>query len=256
MKNYKLFLLSVVLLGASLTSGCWLWGGGGGPQSGFSARGEMYVQAFGGGFFFVGPTNVRGNWQFNNGTAQGNTTTFNACCGTVPVADGRVPARWQIFAGPPGCGQLTNPNMDVTAGATKTAQCLTFGIIFPFATSPGSVDLQAPPAAMEMTGSGLTTTYGMPRVEYMDQYTGDLIGVATATSVSGDGTWLQAPTPNLSDVYSGTFSAFVSNVKADGTFEYVGASTVNAYGRDYVFEPPPPPPDCGCPPNGGPCLVC
>ena len=38
-----------------------------------------------------------------------------------PVPDGRVPARWQIFAGLPGecIGQITNPNMDVSSGQTK-----------------------------------------------------------------------------------------------------------------------------------------
>jgi hypothetical protein len=258
MNKQKIFLLSAVLLFASLTSGCWLWPFGGGtpaPQSGFKVRGEMWVQAFGGGYSFVSSTSVRGNWQFDNGSALGNTTTFSSCCGTIPVADGRVPARWQIFAGPPGCGQLTNPNMDVSAGQTKVAQCLTFGILFPFAMSPGSINLQAPPATMDMTGSGLTTTYGLPRIEYMDQYTGDMIAVTTATSVTGDGNGLQATTPNLSFVYSGTFSVFVSNAQADGSFEYVGATTVDAYGRDFVFEEPPPPGGCGCPPDG-PCMVC
>lgn len=258
MNKYKLFLLSAVLLCTTLTTGCWLWPfGDDEPDHGFKARGDVYVQVAGQGLVFFMNTNVRGDWQFDNGSATGNTTTFSSCCGTVDIADGRAPARWLIFAGVPGgCqGQITNPNMDVNPGQTKVAECLGFGIIFPFSTAPASVDLQAPPSTMEMSGSGLTTTYGMPRIEYTDQYTGNLIATTTATSVSADGTWLQAATPDLSSVYSGTFNMFVSNARADGSFEYIGTATVDAFGRDFVYEPPPPPGECGCPPSG-PCMVC
>jgi hypothetical protein len=259
MNKHKLLLLSVALLCASLTTACWPFGGGGGqPQSGFSARGEKYVQIAGGGFFFVSLTGARGTWQFDNGNAVGNTTSFSSCCGTVPVNGGRVPARWLIFAGAPGecVGQITNPNMDVSANQTKVAQCLTFGAIFPFAMAPGAINLQTPPATFSMTGSGITTTYGMPRIEYIDQFTGNLIGATTATSVSGDGSSLQAMTPDLSAVYSGTYNMLVSNIKSDGSLDYIGSSTVDTYGRDGTYEDPPPPGDCGCPPDGGPCMVC
>jgi hypothetical protein len=257
MNKYKFILLSAVLMGASLTTGCWLWPfGGGTPDPGFKARGEVWIQVVGQGTVFFMNTNVNGNWQFDNGSATGSTTTFSSCCGTFNIPTGRVPARWQIFAGVIGAcvGQITNPNMDVNQGDTKVARCLASGIIFPFSTSPGSIDLQAPPSTVSMTGSGISTTYGMPRVEYTDQYTGALIATTTASSVSGDGTWLQATTPDLSAVYSGTFNMFVSNATAGG-FEYVGSATVDAYGRDYVFDPPPPPGECGCPPTG-PCMVC
>lgn len=259
MNKLKFSLLSAVLLLASLTMGCWPFGGGDDPpQSGFSARGEMYVQSnVPGGLLFVTLTNVQGFWQFDNGSAVGNVKNFSSCCGTRHVDDGRVPARWIINAGPPGCGQLTNPNMDVNAGQTKVAACLTPGFVFAFAASPGWIDLQAPPSTMSMTGSGVTTAYGMPRLEYMNPYTGNLIAAATATSVSGDGTWLQANTPDLSEIYSGDYTVFVSNVQADGSLVYIGAATITAYGRDYqLFDPPPPPGECGCPPGGGDCLVC
>jgi len=257
MNKLKFSLLSAVLLLASLTMACWPFGGGDPPpQSGFSARGEMYVQSnVPGGLLFVTLTNVQGAWQFDNGSALGNVRNFSSCCGTRPVTDGRVPARWIITAGTFGCGQLTNPNMDVSAGQTKVAQCLTPGFVFTFAASPVSIDLQAPPSTMSMTGSGVDTSYGMPRLEYMDPYTGNLIAATTATSVSGDGTWLQANTPDLSQIYSGDYTVFVSNVQADGSLVYIGAATLTAYGRDYVFDPPPPPGECGCPPDG-PCMVC
>jgi hypothetical protein len=171
-----------------------------------------------------------------------------------------VPARWQIFAGVPGecIGQLTNPNMDVSAHQTKVPQCLTGGIIFPFAMAPGSINLQAPPSTFAMTGSSLNTTYGMPRIDYIDQFSGELIATTTATSVAGDGNSLQAYTPDLSNVYSGTYSMLVSNINSDGSLNYLGSSTVDTYGRDGWYDDPPPPGGggCGCPPGEGICMVC
>ena len=257
MNKQKSILLSAILLCASLSTACWPFGGGGNPPQGFNAKGQKYVQIAGGGFFFVSLTSVQGTWQFDNGNAVGNTTSFSSCCGTVPVPDGRVPARWLIFAGAPGecIGQLTNPNMDVSAGQTKVAQCLTFGVIFPFGMAPGSIDLQAPPETFAMTGSGIATTYGMPRIEYVDPFTGNLIGATTARSVKGGGTSLTADTPDLSAVYSGTYNILVSNINADGSLSYIGSSTVDTYGREGSYEDPPPPGECGCPPDG-PCMLC
>lgn len=261
MYKNKLFSLSAMLLLAMLTAGCCIWpfcsGGGSQPQTGFRVSGEAYVQIVGGGFFMNNLTTVRGNWISDNGAAQGNTRTFTECCGPRSIPDGRVPARWNITAGVPGecIGQLTNPNMDIQANDSITAKCLIPGIIFPFSMSPGAVDLQAPPATLQMSGSNLETAYGMPRIEYRDPYTGALVAVTTATEVY-KGSVLTMTTPDLSSVYSGTYNVFVSNVMADGSFETVGGGTVDTYGRDYPIEPPPPPGECGCPPDGGYCLPC
>lgn len=261
MYKYKVFSLGVVLMLAVFTSGCCFWpfcsGGGSQSQVGFKARGEAYVQLIGGGLFFNNLTTARGAWISDNGTAQGNTRTFSECCGDRPVPDGRVPARWQIAAGVPGecIGQITGPTVDITANDLVTARCLLFGILRPFTMDPGAVDLQAPPATMDMSGSDLVTTYGMPRIEYRDPYTGALVAVTTATEVR-KGSSLTMATPDLSAVYSGTYNVFVSNVMADGSFETVGGATVDVYGRDYEYVPPPPPGECGCPPDGGYCLPC
>lgn len=262
MYKHKLFSLSAVLLLAFATSACCIWpfcsGGGSQPQTGFTVTGKAYVQTIGGGLFFNNLTTVRGNWQFNNGAAQGNTTTFTECCGPRHVPDGRVPARWVITAGVPGecIGQITNPNMDVNANDSITAACLIPGILFIFSMAPGSVDLMAPPATIQMSGSGLDETYGMPRIEYRDPYTGALVAVTTATEVGPNGTSLTMTAPDLSSVYSGTYNVFVSNVLADGSFQTIGGGTVDTYGRDYQYQPPPPPGGCGCPPNGPACLEC
>lgn len=246
-----------MLLCASVFAAC---GGGGGQQSGFKARGEKYVSVAGGGFRFVSPTSIQGGWLFDNGNPVGNVTSFGPllCFGDCPINGGRVPARWNIFAGIPQAeciGYLEPTQRNVTAGSTQVSRCVTFGIIIPFATAPSSIDLQAQPATFEMTGENLSTAYGMPYIEYVDQYTGNVIGNTTATAVNANGTWLQAPMPDLSSVYSGTYDILVSNVRDDGSREYVGTSTVNCYGRDGTYEPPPDPGPCGCPPDG-PCMPC
>ncbi|MFN2454135.1 MAG: hypothetical protein ABR577_07930 [Pyrinomonadaceae bacterium] len=258
MNKLKIALFCVMLSCAGVFAGC--RGGGSQPQSGFRARGEKYVSVLGGDYMFVSAANVSGRWQFDNGSAVGNTTSFGpTLCigGPCTISDGRVPARWRIIAGLPGecIGQLTNPDVDISAGQAITARCLTFGLLVPFSATPSSVNLQTPPPTFEMTGSDLDTIYGMPYVEYVDQYTGDLIGSATATTVSSDGTWLQANMPDLSSVYSGTYNVLVSNVQADGSLQYVGTSTMDAYGRDGVYEPPPDPDPCSCPSNME-CMPC
>lgn len=245
MSKLKSVMLGVVVLGASLSAACGGGGGGGSqPQSGFKVQGEKYVAVFGGGFHFISRVNVQGSWQFDNGSAVGTVTSFGPflCLGDdpCPVTGGRVPARWTIFAGAPGdCfRQITDPNMNVTAGETKVAQCETLGLVFAFSSSPATVNLLSPPANFELTGSGLSTAYGMPYVEYVDEYTGDLIGGTTASAVSADGTWLQAPMPDLSSVYNGTYNILISNRRPDGSLEYVGTSTMNAFGRLGQYVPP------------------
>jgi len=259
MNRQKLVVFGAVFLCVSVIAGC--GGGGGGQQSGFNVQGQRHVQVAGGGFQFFSITSIQGNWLFDNGSAIGETRNFGPfLCGqsSCRVDGGRVPARWRIVAGTPGAeciGYLESLERDVTAGSTQVSRCVVFGVIFPFTTAPASVDLQAPPATFDLTGSGLSTAYGMPQVEYVDQYTGAVIGSTTATAVNADGTWLQATMPDLSSVYSGTYNILISNVRDDGSREYIGTSTVDCYGRDVTFEPPPDPGPCGCPPDG-PCMPC
>ena len=98
--------------------------------------------------------------------------------------------------------------------------------------SPSGVDLNAPPSAITLTPQGFDTSYGMPRVDYFDEY-GYLMGSAVATAVAGDGSWLQAPVPDLSQVYSGTYQVRVINKAWDGHYlNEVGSATMAAWGRD------------------------
>ena len=258
MKNTKLVLFSMIFVCCAFFASC--SGGGSNVQSGFRVFGEKYVQVFGGGFMFVSPTSIQGNRLFDYSGATGNVSSFGPllCGGPCPIEGGRAPARWNIVAGTPivECiGYLTPNERDVALNSTQVSQCVTRGLVFPFAAAPGLVDLQAPPATFEMTGENLSSTYGMPYIEYRDPYTGNLIGATTATYVSEKGSVLQAAAPNLSSVYDGVYNVLISNVRADGTLEPVGTSTIVCTGRPYTYEPPPDPGPCGCPPDQ-PCMPC
>jgi hypothetical protein len=100
-----------------------------------------------------------------------------------------------------------------------------------FAVSPSSIDLEAPPATMSVTGTGISSTYGMPVVDFYDNNS-NFIARTTATAVDPGGTWLQATTPDLSQVYSGNYQVEVHNVKADSSMDFIGIAEVVTYGRD------------------------
>ncbi|MGB7926156.1 MAG: hypothetical protein WCF57_23145, partial [Pyrinomonadaceae bacterium] len=72
----------------------------------------------------------------------------------------------------------------------------------------------------------------MPRVDYFSEY-GYLVGSSTATYVSGDGTQLQAPVPDLSYAWSGSYQIVVTNMESNGFYAVrVGIANVSCWGRD------------------------
>lgn len=103
---------------------------------------------------------------------------------------------------------------------------------FSLSASPSSVFLPSPPASGTITGQGFDATYGMPLVEYFES-NGFLVGSVLATSVSSDGTSLQAYLPDLSNVYTGTYQVKVTNKRYDGHYlNVVGTATMTGWGRD------------------------
>lgn len=103
---------------------------------------------------------------------------------------------------------------------------------FALTASPSSADLNAAPASVTISGQAFDATYGMPLVEYFDNL-GYLIGSVTATEVAADGSWVIAPTPDLSSVYSGTYEVRVTNLRSDGEYlNIVGSATLSCWGRD------------------------
>lgn len=135
-----------------------------------------------------------------------------------------------------GTGHGTFPKKSPATG--NVYQCWQITVVlgqrfgFSLTASPSSADLTAPPSSVTISGQAMDATYGMPLVEYFDGQ-GYLIGSINATAVAGDGSWLTAPAPDLSSVYSGTYQIQVTNMTSGGYYlDIVGAATMWGYGRD------------------------
>jgi hypothetical protein len=110
------------------------------------------------------------------------------------------------------------------------------------------------PNIVNIYGENMSTGFGNPVVLVYDS-TGAVVGSATASFVSGDGTSIQVPADLInSAVYSGTYTLSVNNVTADGSLDQVGIAYIALTGLPDPPPPPPPPqpPVDPCPTN--PCL--
>jgi hypothetical protein len=129
-------------------------------------------------------------------------------------------------------GKFTVPKQGFDCSGLQSIARFGSNLHLSLTASPASVYLPSPPTSGTVTGQSFNATYGMPRVDYFDQY-GYLVGSANATSVSSDGTSLQANTPDLSNVYSGTYLVKVTNMTYDGYYlNVVGSATMTGWGRD------------------------
>jgi len=173
--------------------------------------------------------------------------------GKLHVSNGRIMALWTFHREGGHCGSLDFVRQ-VLDNQTHILQCDLRGARF--TASPDSFDLNYPPASMTLIGADLNTQYGMPTVEYYDEY-GTFIGQTTAAAVAGDGSWLQCAMPNLAGVYTGVYTMVITNASADGSRNVVGTAVVWAYGNDLPPPPPDPDPD-PCNPSYGnlPAIEC
>jgi hypothetical protein len=181
--------------------------------------------------------------------------------GRAHVNNTRLPATWDFsFLFPTVCVhprireaiEMHDPN-----GGFALLECERIDGIHPFGFAPDTADAQAMPASFEASGEGIDGTYGMPRVDFYDEY-GRLVVSTYATYVGSDGagsTWLGGGMPSLQ--YSCTYTVAVNNVLSDGSTDIVGVATV--YVINGLELPPPvldPPPDPTPDPCGlNPCLV-
>lgn len=123
-------------------------------------------------------------------------------------------------------------SVSTTSNCSNVVVVLATNSNYALSANPSSIYLPSPPTTVTITGQGFDATYGMPRVEYFDGV-GFLVGSTYATSVSGDGTSLEASVPDLSEAYSGTYTIRVTNKTYQGYYSHtVGTATVTAWGRD------------------------
>src|SRR4030095_1715440 len=170
----------------------------------------------------------------NSGSLCGGQFSFNTTTGgdgKVNISDGRVPANWrfQRFGGHTGCDRLISSlPLPITCGATITINCGAGSVFNP---SPAQIDVNAPPPTATFAGTGLDTTYGMPTIEFYDEY-GTYYNQTTATYASPDGTWLQGNVPSLAGLYSGTYTFVIVNATPDGSRNAIGSASMWIYGND------------------------
>jgi hypothetical protein len=130
----------------------------------------------------------------------------------------------------PSSGQFSVPSKNFNCSQIIVLVGSNFGLAL--SAAPSSVYIPSPPTSGTITGQGFDATYGMPRVDYYDG-NGYLIDSVYATSVSSDGTVLQANLPDLSQVYSGTYQIKVTAKRSDGYYlNLIGSATMTGWGRD------------------------
>ena len=177
---------------------------------------------------------------------QGFATSFRHATddqGFYTELNGRAPANWLFheFNGP-----CANQQTVATVGQKQTQALDCISIHLAFSMTPKTLDVTALPGTLTITGTGITTTYGMPHVQIWDSL-GNKVGESVATSVSS-GTVLVTPTPAVSLVPTETYGLEVLNLHEDGTMAPVGALPVSIFGRE-----PRQPRDGGCGTSGRQC---
>lgn len=173
--------------------------------------------------------------------------------GRAGCTHGRAPAVWEFvyWGNRADLNFCINQRFAVFAAPLTTSDILcteTVGIFF--TTVPDTVDVQAPPPTVTVYGQGISTTYGMPVVEYWNEF-GAVVGQATADEVAPDGTWISTPTPYIDPniTYGGAYTVGINNVMADGTYDTVGFASLTVVNSN----PPQLPPDLYPEPTPEPC---
>jgi hypothetical protein len=117
------------------------------------------------------------------------------------------------------------------AGDSDYTGCQYIGTVFfgsGLTMTPSTINLTHPPSTVTVTGAppgSFKQITGMPQTQYIDDG-GVLQGIASATTISSDGTTISGPTPSLSSVVDGQFTGLGGNV-AGSSFAVVGAGSVN-----------------------------
>jgi hypothetical protein len=141
------------------------------------------------------------------GTVDSFLSTSNMF-GNIDVQGGKAAALWYMTAvsGWNGCeGQSTF--IEALPGQALTLICTHRGTIH-IPIYPSAVDQNGAPIELRAYVGGVDTTYGMP-VFHFEDYTGQLIATATATSVSGDD--IRINSDDLMDKSLGMYSIKIYN---------------------------------------------
>lgn len=181
-------------------------------------------------------TTISGTWVSDQPGAAGDASPWVVTTddtGNAAIPNGRVPATWSAVW----TASLSYPQCDnYTATLTPSIQyqveelnCIETTLEAEnstFTVAPNPIYLANPPATTTIVGSGFSSEYGMPIVQYFSLQ-GTLLAQASATYVSSDGTTISANTPSLSGLPVGSYAGIISNIAANGTNVYAGAVSVD-----------------------------
>ncbi|MGB6387265.1 MAG: hypothetical protein WBD25_15500 [Terriglobales bacterium] len=192
-----------------------------------TAGGGFYIQTLINGAF-ESLVSVGGSWNSDSSGAQGSVFSFSYTTdplGNYYVANGRAPATWTFTEYSGACEGLSTTG-PVGLTGTSTLNCYSGGVgDGEFAISPSTVYSSSPPATVSITGSGFSTTYGMPQVAYYYN-DGTYVGEVTATTANPT-TISAAPPSGLSSDPSGIYVGEIQNATAGGGWQTVGVVALN-----------------------------
>lgn len=245
----------VILIGVAMgaCSGGGGSGGGNDPNAGFKLS-AFAVSPLDSTVIVPTAGNIQGVFVSANGTTTGTLESFNRDFGGVGllvVTGAKVPGLWQFRLGPnfvPGslCLQPTITNFNMSLNDQKQLRCP--GLFLGFTSDPGSINALNPPASIMFTGKGLDNSYGSPALAFYNEF-GYVVASTQVSQLFWDGASISGivvDTPNISQVYDGTYTVVVHNISANGSWEVIGAAPITIYGN-----PPPPPPPGGDGDGGG-----
>lgn len=194
-------------------------------------------------YYQAGGTTLNWTWAADGVGAVGDPSPFTGVTDPATAlgtsTNGRVWAQWTVvwifsptvpcFNTPP----LPPPFGTITILAPNQVYgviCSTIGLIdaphaLQYTFNPDPLNPAFPPGSVTITGSGFSSTYGMPVVQYFD-LNGNLVAQAQGTSLSPDGTTLGLATPNFTELGQGTFAGVINNIASDGSYQYVGVTSV------------------------------
>jgi len=217
----------------------------------------------------LGFRGIHGDWVSDigyNSNAANLGTSFSIVLnggGRGHIDNTRLPATWDFtFLFPTVCLHPVireQVEMHDEHGGFALLQCERIDGIHPFGFSPDTADAQGMPASFGASGEGIDGTYGMPTVDFYDEY-GRWVASKFATSVGTDGqgnTWLTGDMPSLP--YSCVYTVAVNNILSDGSPNIIGVATlyvINGQDLPPLVLPPGPDPDPTPDPCGlNPCLI-
>src|SRR3989440_2010304 len=158
------------------------------------------------------------------------------------VPDGIAPAFWQIHA----ISGWDFPDIDVFGniepascdgksgvfiphpGQFSEIECRPAGILPP--TIPNTINVTESSVEIEVLGSGVTTTYGMPTLQFYDPYGTFAAQTAATTIDTENGIWAKGQSASLTGLPAGTYTVDLINGTANGVGEKVGSGVVYLYG--------------------------